>query len=292
MFITVPTFNYSRFFIDFLVGKDDHLYTHFNSKENVEVARGVYANADPQFGFLNPLYSHVKPEQDGRGYGEIPITGMKSKLNRIRRLNRAHYEKITFFGDVEGETWGEYMRRRNKAHKTSILRSYGTGDTPRQIINTFKFLDEMKDRKFVICMSLIVKDESNKGKGGGFRQHKNGPYIGSKTMRYEHFDDEGPEFKELVQYHIYEINMFAKSKVIETDNFKIYVDEDTERHTHMTVFDKEDNCACYIWREDNETPNILSVGYGGNIIFTFDKLEQDAFSKLDAKLMELHNEII
>lgn len=286
MFINVQTLAYSDFFVEKILTKEDDLYEFFKKKQdnNKPLGKGMYAYANPQFGFLNPLFSHVV---EGPSYGRIDLNNVKSKLKRIKRLKNTHYEKITFIED--GEDYDAYMKRRNKAHKTLSLCSYGSADSVEQVMKLFKFLDKIEDRYFFVSFELIEK--SNEPERGGFRQCKNGPYIGNKTMMCEYFVDEGPEFENIVLYHIYEVKLKCDKEVIETTNFKFYIGENSERHTHMTVFDKVKNeLIAYVWRIDKNEPNILGVGYG-DPSFTID-LTTTGFEEIDAKLMEMMNETI
>lgn len=286
MFINVKTLAYSDFFMEKILTKEDDLYEFFKNKQKHDksLGKGMYAYANPQFGFLNPLFAHV---QDGPNYGRIDLDNIKSKLKRIKRLKNAHYEKITFIED--GEDIDAYRKRRNKAHKTLSLVTYGSADSVEQVMKLFKFLDKIEDRFFFVSFEII--DKANEPERGGFRQHKNGPYIGNKTMKYEYFVDEGPEFESIVLYHIYEVNLKCEKEVIETTNFKFYVGENSERHTHMTIFDKVKNeLIAYVWRIDKKDPNILGVGYG-DPTFTFDRTIT-TYEEIDAKLMEMMNETI
>ena len=90
----------------------------------------------------------------------------------------------------------------------------------------------------------------------------------------EYFKDNEPEY--VIQYHIYEVEFGCEYKVIETNNFKIMINEDTDRHVCMTVFDKDNSVICYAWREDKELKDEISVGYSPKVLFKLDK-SKDSF---------------
>lgn len=68
--------------------------------------------------------------------------------------------------------------------------SYGVCDEIQQIKDHYPEL-ESQDRKFVVLMTEIRKDEEE---GPGWRWHKWGPYIGTHQPRFEYlYDEEGIE---------------------------------------------------------------------------------------------------
>lgn len=278
MFVNVPTITYSDFFI-FEMNDKERLKSHFSRKntknENINNIIGAYGNLTPDFHF-NPLLVHEHPNQQA-DYGVIKLDNIKSKINRIRKLQKAHYPAITFRGD--DEDWNDYMKRRNKARKTICLTAYGSSDSPEDIMKKFDFLGKIKDRTFVVSMTYIGKDTSP-----DFRQHKNGPYIGKYNMDYEYLKDNEPEY--VIQYHIYEVEFGCENKVIETDNFKIMINEDTDRHVSMTIFDKNNSLICYAWREDKELKYEISVGYFPKVLFKLDKSKESFYNDLDRQLIK------
>lgn len=82
---------------------------------------------------------------------------------------------------------------------------YGVCDTPEQFIA--KFGDRLKASPLTYCVgfSLIEKDPENRGKGGGWRWHKWGPYIGTGSPQCEHLDDEEGFDRGVVVYHVRQI---------------------------------------------------------------------------------------
>lgn len=280
MFVNVPVLTYSDFFIN-KINDEERLKNHFVRKNsmvgNVNNILGAYGNISPDFHF-HPLYVHEHPAQQA-DYGVIKLNNLKSKLDRIRKLNRAHYPAITFRG--ENEVLEDYMKRRNKAHKTVWLTAYGSSDSPEDIMKKFDFLGRIKDRNFIVSMSYVDSPD--------FRQHKNGPYIGKYNMDLEYFRDNEPEY--IITYHIHEVEFGCEKHVIETDNFKIMINEDTDRHVSMTIFDKNDSIVCYAWREDDDKKDGIVVGYYPKILFELDKSKESFYTDLDKQLIKLVEEI-
>jgi hypothetical protein len=84
---------------------------------------------------------------------------------------------------------------------------YGVADSVDQLKEYFK--EEMEDpnRKFFLTMTPVYQDKENKGKGGGWRWHKWGTYIGKLNPQHEYLDDEdfGNDFQYVICFHLYEL---------------------------------------------------------------------------------------
>lgn len=80
---------------------------------------------------------------------------------------------------------------------------YGVADNIEQILEYYK--DQIEHPKDEYCISItpIYQDKANKGKGGGWRWHKWGEYIGTRTPLCEYLDDESIEFPWVYVFHIY-----------------------------------------------------------------------------------------
>jgi hypothetical protein len=79
---------------------------------------------------------------------------------------------------------------------------YGVCDGIENLMDRVPLLEE-SPREFVITLTKVTRDQTNRGKGGGWRWHKWGQYIGTKTPTTEYLDDE-PEIDQVFVYHIYE----------------------------------------------------------------------------------------
>lgn len=88
-----------------------------------------------------------------------------------------------------------------------IKDQYGVADSIEQIKEYFKEEIQNPNRKFIISFATAFQDKQNKGKGGGWRWHKWGPYIGKLDSQCEYLDDEdfGDDFECVICYHLYEI---------------------------------------------------------------------------------------
>lgn len=84
---------------------------------------------------------------------------------------------------------------------------YGVADSIEQIKEYFKEEIENPERKFFIALTPVGQDKENKGKGGGWRWHKWGKYIGKLNSQCEYLDDEdfGEDFQYVICFHLYEV---------------------------------------------------------------------------------------
>lgn len=85
---------------------------------------------------------------------------------------------------------------------------YGVSDNIEQIKEYYKEWIDDPNSKWVITVTPVYQDKGNRGKGGGWRWHKWGPYIGTLNPGYEYLDDEdfGEDFQGYVLcYHIYPV---------------------------------------------------------------------------------------
>ena len=84
---------------------------------------------------------------------------------------------------------------------------YGVADSIEQIKEYFKEEIEDPNRKYFIAVTPVFQDKENKGKGGGWRWHKWGEYIGKLEPKCEYLDDEdfGDDFEYVICFHLYEV---------------------------------------------------------------------------------------
>jgi len=84
---------------------------------------------------------------------------------------------------------------------------YGVADSVDHIKEYFKEEIECPDKKYVIEVTPVYQDADNKGKGGGWRWHKWGEYIGKLNPKCEYLDDEefGDDFEYVICFHLYQI---------------------------------------------------------------------------------------
>ena len=84
---------------------------------------------------------------------------------------------------------------------------YGVADSVEQIKEYYKEEIEDPHNKYCIAFTPVWQDKSKEGKGGGWRWHKWGTYIGKLNPQCEYLDDEdfGPDFKFVLTFTIYKV---------------------------------------------------------------------------------------
>jgi hypothetical protein len=80
---------------------------------------------------------------------------------------------------------------------------YGVCDGVDNLLRCIPMLEADQEREFVVTLTKVTRDLSNKGQGGGWRWHKWGAYIGDQTPTTEYLDDE-PIIESIYVYHVYE----------------------------------------------------------------------------------------
>ena len=98
---------------------------------------------------------------------------------------------------IEDEFWYD---------STNDIGSYGVADNLEQIKNYYKQQIEDPDKKYFISVAPIFQEKENFGKGGGWRWHKWGPYIGNLNPKCEYLDDE--DFGEDFQGYVLVFNCY------------------------------------------------------------------------------------
>lgn len=85
--------------------------------------------------------------------------------------------------------------------------TYGVADSIEQIKEYYKEEIADENKRYCIALTPVWQDSSNKGKGGGWRWHKWGAYIGKLNPQYEYLDDEdfGNDFQYVIVFTIYAI---------------------------------------------------------------------------------------
>ena len=119
---------------------------------------GFYKNLEPEW--VVPTYEYWRPQE---GVYEGPL----SNANFVYWL----YEEFDTGRQPRFET-------------------YGVADNIQQILDYHKeeFIDSHE--KYILFFTKIYQDKENAGKGGGWRWHKWGEYIGNLNPQCEYLDDE------------------------------------------------------------------------------------------------------
>lgn len=96
-----------------------------------------------------------------------------------------------------------------KAHRKALKLidappSYCVCDNVDQALRFWKAKVADPQRAYVIALSVVRRHPENRGKGGGWRWHKWGRYIGRKRPHCEYLDDE-PNISEVFVAEIFEV---------------------------------------------------------------------------------------
>lgn len=81
--------------------------------------------------------------------------------------------------------------------------SYGVCDGLENMMAVMGDVLNDPQRKFVVTLTPVHRDPSNKGRGGGWRWHKWGEYIGAFDPQCKYLDDE-EGIDTVYCYHVYE----------------------------------------------------------------------------------------
>ena len=85
--------------------------------------------------------------------------------------------------------------------------TYGVADNIEQIKKYYK--DEVADteKKYCLALTPVWQEKENKGKGGGWRWHKWGEYIGKLNPQCEYLNDEdfGDDFQYVITFTLYAV---------------------------------------------------------------------------------------
>lgn len=82
--------------------------------------------------------------------------------------------------------------------------SYGVADTLDQVKEYLRPFIEHPTRTFIVSMDKVVRNPENRGRGGGWRWHKWGPYIGTFEPQCEYLDDE-EGIDQVLLFHVTEL---------------------------------------------------------------------------------------
>jgi len=122
----------------------------------------------------------------------------------IRRLGKGMYEtycSLDYY--IRGE-WEEFWKKISfdgtgkKWDDYPSFPEYGSCDSPKQFMRKFgKEMESAPDEYFVKFSKMDKKNF------GGYRWHKNGPYVGNKKLvGYEYYKDE-PNVDVIWQFHVF-----------------------------------------------------------------------------------------
>lgn len=251
---------------------------------------GLYGEVD-EFD-LHPMYHETKQQ-----FQDIHVSNIKSYLNRNRYLaykikkfrwnenyRALFHPRFIFRGEYPDE---QSYEKAYKANKDVSITTYGAGDDPLQIYNRLNFLNKIKNRDFIISLRFIRKETLKDGESsyGGYRQHKNGGYFGTKFLEHEYLADEDAIKDGIYQFHILELVKPDNINVIRTENF-IYVQ--SRNRANYEVYDIKDDRYFITHIQKNKEGQY----YIGDAIHKIKFYDEGEFSieQVDADLKAMVNE--
>jgi hypothetical protein len=130
-----------------------------------------------------------------------------------------NFPKEEFIEDLDGYNYNEKLYEANKkegesqlqyfygSKKNQWIHQYGVADNIEQIKKYYSKQIKDTKNKFVISVTPVWQNKENKCKGGGWRWHKWGEYIGTLDHKCEHLDDEdfGEDFQYILCFHLYHV---------------------------------------------------------------------------------------
>lgn len=218
---------------------------------------------------LNPIY-HCNNQQ----FNPIIAKNLATYLNRNRYLsNKKH---------PDNDNYREIFYK--KGDGDMAIETYGTCDTPEQIYNRLNFLNKIKDREFFIAVGYVHKEILKDGKSsyGGYRQHKNGGYYGTKHLKCEYLADEDEIENGIFSFKILELKK-SDHIVIKQENFTFCK---SKYGTHHTIFDNKDDSylISHMYVEDGE----IVIGSVSNYVLRYPyDAETFDYEKIDSDLKKL-----
>jgi len=89
---------------------------------------------------------------------------------------------------------------------------YGVCDTPDQFLSRYRDVLQVDERTFFLTFTHVKKCPDNANRGGGWRWHKWGEYIGDGSPKNEYLDDEDGFDDGVYVYHILQTDGPNKNK--------------------------------------------------------------------------------
>lgn len=254
MLITPKIRLYSEFYIAKFTDPDIEKYgltRSYYERHNALGKQPLYDGIIGLYGEVNEFDLHPMYYETKQQFQDIHVSNIKSYLNRNRYLaykikkfrwnenyRALFHPRFIFRGEYPDEQ--SYIKA-YKANKDVSITPYGAGDDPLQIYNRLNFLKKIKNRDFIISLTFTRKEilEDEETSYGGYRQHKNGGYFGTKFLEHEYLADEDAIKDGIYQFHILELVKPDDIDIIRTENF-IYVRGRRNRENYE-VYDIKDD---------------------------------------------------
>ncbi len=154
----------------------------------------------------------------------VNLTPIQSEIDRCRKIAKENNFEYTpqsdpkwlqetgiyqssmafNFPDYEFEELQERLSWEDKYMCVDPKCTHGVADNIEQIKEYYKEEIADQNRKFFIHVTPVWQEKENAGKGGGWRWHKWGEYIGKLNPQYEYLDDEdfGEDFEYIITFTI------------------------------------------------------------------------------------------
>lgn len=136
-----------------------------------------------------------------------PLLGMIASLGNNNPNTEIICEGVLKIGHFGGDLllFGKNDFDRSYPDIEGLPECCGVCDTPEQFLEDFKQVLEDSDKVLAVTMTQVHKDPDNRGKGGGWRWHKWGPYVGKGEPTQEYLDDEDEFDAGVWIYHVYDM---------------------------------------------------------------------------------------
>jgi len=170
-----------------------------------EIKRIKQVFIDRKDDFDAEYIENYKPQSDPQWIQETGIYQCRFSFNfqldefmEFVNINKTYEYEFEPFGMPK--TLEESRNWNWENHKSA----YGVADSIEQIKEYYKDAIADPDNKYFIYLTPVWQDKENKGKGGGWRWHKWGTYIGVLDSKCEYLDDEefGDDFEYVICFHI------------------------------------------------------------------------------------------
>jgi hypothetical protein len=128
------------------------------------------------------------------GYVVDDITGMIAEMHgqtkTVLKIAKGYYMSCLNFDRVVEQFLVRHQYFDGGYDEIPEVPCYGVCDTPQQFIDRYGEALEAHEANYVVGFAHVRKNPEDAGKGGGWRWHKWGDYIGTREHRCEYLDDE------------------------------------------------------------------------------------------------------
>lgn len=157
---------------------------------------------------VNPFVLTVAAESGIKGNPIFDILTGMSNHKAVKYSEGMFESPFPFNGNYV--LWGsngpyEQVYPRFAGSELDLFGPYGVADSPEQFRERYGETLEKDPRPLCVLFTHVFKYPENAGKGGGWRWHMWGEYIGKGTPQQEYLDDEEGFEDGVTTYHIYDV---------------------------------------------------------------------------------------